>query len=99
MTFPLIGAYVIHREDFESLEAPMNGLVVREIEDEPSNFRCDLTLCQYLEQKNIPGIEGIDTRNLTRLIREKGQIKGILTAANEQIEHVAEGKKLQHMTL
>lgn len=99
MTYPLIGAYGINRDDFESLEAPMNGLVVREIEDEPSNFRCDLTLRQYLEQKNIPGIEGIDTRKLTRLLREKGPLKGILTAANEQIEHVAEVKKLQEMTL
>src|SRR5699024_10419754 len=98
MTYPLIGAYGINRDDFESLEAPMNGLVVREIEDEPSNFRCDLTLRQYLEQKNIPGIEGIDTRKLTRLLRAKGPLKGILTAANEQIEHVAEGKKLQDMT-
>lgn len=99
MTYPLIGAYGINRDDFESLEAPMNGLVVREIEDKPSNFRCDLTLRQYLEQKNIPGIEGIDTRKLTRLLREKGPLKGILTAANEQIEHVAEVKKLQEMTL
>lgn len=100
MTYPLIGAYGINRDDFESLEAPMNGLVVRELEDEPSNFRCDITLRQYLEQKNIPGIQGVDTRKLTRLLREKGPLKGILTAANEQVEEIeVEINKLQGAAL
>lgn len=85
MTYPLIGAYGINRDDFESIDSAMNGIVVRELEDAPSNFRNDMPLGEWLTQKNIPGIEGIDTRKLTRLLREKGPLKGKLTAANEEI--------------
>ena len=88
MTYPLIGAYGINRDDFESLEAPLSGIVVRELEDYPSNFRNDMSLGDYLTQKNIPGIEGIDTRKLTRLLRTKGPLKGTLTAANEVVASV-----------
>lgn len=90
MTYPLIGNYGINRDDFESIESAMNGIVVRELEDEPSNFRNDMTLREWLTQKNIPGIQGIDTRKLTRLLREKGPLKGKLTAANEDIINVEE---------
>ncbi len=88
MTYPLIGAYGINRDDFESIDSSMNGIVVRELEDAPSNFRNDMTLGEWLVQKNIPGIEGVDTRKLTRLLREKGPLKGKLTAANEEIQNV-----------
>lgn len=81
MTYPLIGNYGINRDDFEAIEIAMNGIVVRELEDEPSNFRSDMTLRALLTQKGIPGIEGIDTRKLTRLLREKGPLKGMLTEA------------------
>lgn len=90
MTYPLIGAYGINRDDFESIDSAMNGIVVRELEDEPSNFRNDMTLREWLTQKNIPGIEGIDTRKLTRLLRKKGPLKGKLTAASEEIINVDE---------
>ncbi len=88
MTYPLVGAYGINRDDFESIDSALNGIVVRELEDEPSNFRSDMTLREWLTLKNIPGIEGIDTRKLTRLLREKGPLKGKLTAAEEQITNV-----------
>lgn len=88
MTYPLVGAYGINRDDFESIDARLNGIVVRELEDEPSNFRSAMTLREWLASKNIPGIEGIDTRKLTRLLREKGPLKGKLTAAAEQITDV-----------
>lgn len=88
MTYPLIGAYGMNRDDFESIDAAMNGLVVRELEDEPSNFRSDMTLREWVTLKKIPGIEGIDTRKLTRLLREKGPLKGKLTAAEAVVEDV-----------
>lgn len=88
MTYPLIGAYGINRDDFESIDSAMNGIVVRELEDAPSNFRNDMTLGAWLTQKNIPGIEGVDTRKLTRLLREKGPLKGKLTAANEEVTNI-----------
>lgn len=85
MTYPLIGNYGINRDDYESIELAINGLVVRELAVEPSNFRSGMTLAELLTLKGIPGIEGIDTRKLTRLLRDKGSLKGKLTAAEEVI--------------
>lgn len=84
MTYPLVGNYGINRDDYESIEPAIHGIVVRELADEPSNFRSGMTLAELLTMKGIPGIEGIDTRKLTRLIREKGPLKGMLTAAGEE---------------
>ena len=85
MTYPLIGNYGINRDDYESIEPAASGIVVRELADEPSNFRSGMTLCELLTMKGIPGIQGIDTRKLTRLLRDKGALKGILTAAGEEV--------------
>jgi len=85
MTYPLIGNYGINRDDFESIEPAIKGMVVRELAETPSNFRSDITLNNLFHLKNIPGIEGIDTRKLTRIIREFGSVKGVLTAAGEEI--------------
>lgn len=90
MTYPLVGNYGINRDDFESIEFTMNGIVVRELAEEPSNFRSEMSLEELLFQRGIPGIQGIDTRKLTRLLREKGPLKGILTAAGEKVEHIDE---------
>src|SRR4051794_3422802 len=65
MTYPLIGNYGINRDDYESIEPAASGIVVRELADEPSNFRSGMTLCELLTMKGIPGIQGIDTRKLT----------------------------------
>lgn len=70
-TFPLIGNYGIMEEDFEG-ESALRGYVVREYSDTPSNFRSEYDLDTYLKKKDIPGIWGIDTRELTRKIRERG---------------------------
>lgn len=86
MTFPSIGAYGINRDDFESIEPAMSGLVVRELADEPSNFRSNMSLDTLLTMKGIPGIQGIDTRKLTRILREEGPLKGILTKAGEEVD-------------
>lgn len=70
-TFPLIGNYGIIEEDFEGVSA-VRGYVVREWCEEPSNFRAQYNLDEFLKKKGIPGICGIDTRELTRKIRESG---------------------------
>ena len=85
MTYPLIGSYGINSDDFESIEPAAKGMVVRELAEFPSNFRSNTTLDELLKNKGIPGISGIDTRKLTRLIRSKGTVKGVLTAAGEQV--------------
>lgn len=75
MTYPLIGQYGIMAEDYESRLAGPAALVVRECCDTPSNFRYTKTLSEELEDHGIPCIEGLDTRMLTRAIREKGTMK------------------------
>ncbi|WP_107942255.1 carbamoyl phosphate synthase small subunit [Metasolibacillus fluoroglycofenilyticus] len=85
LTYPLIGNYGINRDDFEGITPTIRGFVVRELEEYPSNFRCDMTLNDYLKSQDIPGIEGIDTRKLTRIIRSKGVVRAILTAADEAV--------------
>jgi len=70
-TFPLIGNYGIIEEDFEG-ECAVKGYVVREYCDFPSNFRCDYSLDEYLKKQGVPGIYGLDTRQITRMIREQG---------------------------
>ena len=79
MTYPLIGNYGICREDMESGRAWPDGFIVRELSRIPSNFRCDLTIQEFLEENEIPGIAGIDTRALTRILREKGTMNGMIT--------------------
>ena len=79
MTYPLIGNYGITDEDYETKQPTIGGMVVREYNDLPSNFRYTKTLSEYLEENDIPGISGIDTRKLTRSIRNKGSRKVIIT--------------------
>ena len=79
MTYPLIGNYGITDEDYETKQPTIGGIVVREYNDLPSNFRYTKTLSEYLEENDIPGIYGIDTRKLTRSIRNKGSRKVIIT--------------------
>ncbi len=81
MTYPLIGNYGITDEDYETRVPTIGGLIVREYNDMPSNFRYTKTLSEYLEENNIPGIYGLDTRKLTRSIRDKGSRKVIITDA------------------
>ncbi|CAM3573333.1 carbamoyl phosphate synthase small subunit [Marinicrinis lubricantis] len=86
MTYPLIGNYGINRDDFEALRPYIHGFIVREHEDVPSNWRAEYTLDALLKEYDIPGIQGIDTRMLTRKIRHHGTMKGILTTSNEPVE-------------
>ena len=71
-TFPLIGNYGIIDEDFESDKSYVSGYVVREWCEAPSNFRMQTTLDEYLKKQNIVGVYGVDTREITQIIREHG---------------------------
>lgn len=79
MTYPLIGNYGICRDDMESKKPWPDGFIVRELSRIPSNFRSDMTIQQFLEEGGVPGIAGIDTRALTRILREKGTMNGMIT--------------------
>lgn len=80
MTFPTIGNYGINNEDFESRRPFLRGFIAREICSHPSNWRSVMSLEEYLLEQNIVALEGVDTRALTRHIREKGAMKGIITS-------------------
>lgn len=79
MTYPLIGNYGVCYEDMESLQPWPDAFIVREISRMPSNFRSQGTLQEFLLKYNIPGICGIDTRALTKILREKGTMNGMVT--------------------
>ena len=87
-TFPMIGNYGIIGEDFESENATVAGYAVREFCDKPSNFRCEGTLSDYLEAQGVVGICGIDTRALTRVIREEGVMNGMITDCGDVTKEV-----------
>ncbi len=89
MTYPLIGNYGICMEDMESGRPWPDGFIVRELSGIASNFRSDKSIQQFLTEHDIPGIAGIDTRALTRLLREKGTMNGMITTdASRQPETV-----------
>jgi carbamoyl-phosphate synthase small subunit len=79
MTYPLIGNYGVNREDVESWKPHVGGFVIRELSPVVSNWRADLPLAQYLEENGIPGIQGIDTRALTRKLRVRGALNGFIS--------------------
>ncbi len=79
LTYPLIGNYGINPEDFESRRVQVEGLIVREAADSPSNWRSAQSLGAFLKEKGIVGIKGIDTRALTRALRVRGVMMGIIS--------------------
>lgn len=88
MTFPMIGNYGINKDDYESINPAAYGLIVNEYAKNPSNFRCQLDLDQFLKQKNIPGLSGIDTRELTKKIRKYGTMKAIMADMDEDVDKI-----------
>lgn len=78
MTYPLIGNYGVNLEDMESSKAHLRAFIVREKCDFPNNFRCELTLDGYLKEQKIIGLEGIDTRALTKVLRNHGTMRAII---------------------
>jgi carbamoyl-phosphate synthase small subunit len=86
MTYPLIGNYGLNLEDAESLSPKVKGFIVREACDYPNNFRCEIKLNDYLKSHKIMGLEGVDTRALTKVLRNSGTMRGIIT-----LEELSEG--------
>ncbi|MDR3241604.1 MAG: carbamoyl phosphate synthase small subunit [Lactobacillaceae bacterium] len=81
-TYPLIGNYGINRDDFESLKPAASAIVVREIARRPSNWRSNMSLATWAEKMELPGISGVDTRALTRELREYGVMKATIVSEN-----------------
>ena len=86
MTYPEIGNYGINALDEESAQPHVRGFVIEELSPIPSNWRSTGTLDDYLKRWNVPGIQGIDTRALTRHLRDKGAMKGCLTSDDVSVE-------------
>ena len=86
MTYPLIGNYGMSNEDYESQRPSIGALIVREYNDEPSSFRSDETLDEVMKRYDIAGIYGVDTRRLTRMIRDNGSCKVLITSADRDTD-------------
>ena len=79
MTYPLIGNYGVNLQDVESWRPHASGFVIRELSPVVSNWRADFSLAEYLEKNGIPGIQGIDTRALTKKLRVRGALNGFIS--------------------
>ena len=90
MTYPLIGSYGINDEDIESERVQVKALLVKEYQEYPSNWRANKTLADYLKINGIPGVEGIDTRALTRHIRLQGAMRAALSTEERHPRHLVE---------
>lgn len=82
MTYPIIGNYGINEEDFETKTPGIGALIVRKYAERPSNFRCSRTLSDYMREYDIAGLQGVDTREITRKIRTQGSCKALLTGVS-----------------
>lgn len=103
MTFPLIGNYGINEEDFESRHPFLRGFIMHECCHTPSNWRSRMSLPEYLKEHSIVAMEGVDTRALTRLIRERGAMRGIITTGDtptaKLLEQVRKNPTISEMDL
>ncbi|MGT2963904.1 carbamoyl phosphate synthase small subunit [Streptococcus acidominimus] len=89
-TYPLVGNYGVNRDDYESITPTCKGVVVREWARRASNWRNQLTLDEFLKAKKIPGIAGIDTRALTKIIRKHGTMRATLADEGDSVEHLSD---------
>lgn len=94
MAYPVIGSYGLTDEDYESNELTISGLVVREYSKYPSNFRYTHELAERMDENNVPGISGVDTREILRIIKEKGSMRAMIanidTDTNECLKRIKE---------
>ncbi len=90
MTYPSIGNVGINRDDFESMNPQLFGFIVKEYCEYPSNFRSEMTIDEYMKLKDIPGIADVDTRAITRKIRDKGVMKAAMANEGADIEKIIE---------
>jgi len=95
MTYPLIGNYGVNEEDVESKKIHLKGFVVKEFCRHHSNYRATQSLIEYLDENKIIAIEGIDTRALTRHLRERGAMKAIISTEEFDLKKLA--KKLARL--
>ena len=87
-TFPVIGTTGINRDDYESIFPGCLAVVVHQLASHPNNWRKQLSLDAYLNKHNIPGIQGIDTRKLAKIVTEHGSIKATVVNEGDAIEHI-----------
>ncbi len=103
MTYPLIGNYGVNEDDIESDRVQVAGFIVREYQPNYSNFRTTKSLAQYLQENKIPAVQEIDTRRLTRHIREQGALRGMIVIgeADEKqlLQKVLESPKMTGQNL
>ncbi len=88
MTYPMIGNYGINEEDVESRRCFLDAMIVREYVDTISNWRANKTLKQYLEENNVIGLTDVDTRALTRYLRDQGAKRALITSSNKSVEEL-----------
>ncbi|MCI9017244.1 MAG: carbamoyl phosphate synthase small subunit [Clostridia bacterium] len=98
MTYPLIGNYGLTQEDQESKKPWVEAVFVHEIAEIESNFRSKLHINDFLKQNGIPGLQGINTRKLTKVLRQKGTMKGKITTDITNIEKIVEEIKRYEIT-
>ncbi|SDJ03174.1 glutamine-hydrolyzing carbamoyl-phosphate synthase small subunit [Salimicrobium halophilum] len=92
-TYPLIGNYGINRDDFETIFPSLFGVVVKEHCEFPSNFRNEESMDEFLKARDIPGISGVDTRQLTKIIRENGTMKAMIVDESFSTEEAVKQMK------
>ncbi len=90
LTYPLIGNYGIMPEDYESKKMWMSAIFIHELAPLPSNFRCEKTLNEFLVENEVPGLTKINTRKLTKVLRNAGTMKGMLTDDIKNIDAIIE---------
>ncbi len=99
MTYPLIGNYGVNKEDFEAKRSYVRGFVVREDCDRPSNWRVSHTIGEFLSREGVIGISGVDTRALTRILRNHGTMRGVLdTTGADPAELVEKARSSPQLT-
>jgi carbamoyl-phosphate synthase small subunit len=86
MTYPLIGNYGVNAEDVESRRSWVEGFVLKEMAPAPSNWRTAESLTDYLKRQRIPAVQGIDTRKLTKIIRQGGAQRALISTTGENVE-------------
>ena len=99
MSYPLIGNYGIANEDFESRIVSPSALIVRDINENPSNFRSIMTISELMEEQGVPGLSGADTRRLVRSIRDLGARRALLTDADTSVsegQRIIAGTRIPH---
>ena len=93
MTYPLIGNYGVNAVDVESWRPHVAGFVIRELSPVVSNWRADFSLAEYLEKNGVPGIQGIDTRALTKKLRVRGAMNGFIATGEISDEEAVQRAK------